>query len=166
MSVADVVVVVAAVLLSAGLWRFFFGAKEASRAELRDGVQEVTVTVKGGYSPNRVEVRQGVPVRLVFDRQETGDCTSRVVFSDFGINKSLPAYATTAVEFSLKQVGEFGFACGMNMVHGTLVVVDDGHDSGVDGDASPVGRVEEPAGHRQPRTRQRPRGRTRRRGRG
>ena len=145
MSVADVVVVVGAVLLSAGLWRFFFGAKEASRAELRDGVQEVTVTVKGGYSPNRVEVRQGVPVRLLFDRQETGDCTSRVVFSDFGINKSLPAYATTAVELLPEHVGEFGFVCGMNMVHGTLVVVDDGHDSGVDGDASPVGRVDEPA---------------------
>ncbi|MGC1513048.1 MAG: heavy metal translocating P-type ATPase [Acidimicrobiales bacterium] len=147
MSVVDVVVVIAAVLLSAGLWRFFFGAKEASRAELRDGVQEVTVTVKGGYSPDRVEVRQGVPVRLVFDRQETGDCTSRVVFSDFGINKSLPAYATTAVEFLPQQVGEYGFACGMNMVHGTLVDVDDGHDSGVDDDASPVGRVEESAGH-------------------
>ncbi len=145
MNVADVVVVVAAVLLSAGLWRFFFGAKEASRAELRDGVQEVTVTVKGGYSPDRVEVRQGVPVRLVFDRQETGDCTSRVVFSDFGINRSLPAYATTAVELLPEHVGEFGFACGMNMVHGTLVVVDDGHDSGVDGDANPVGRVEQPA---------------------
>ena len=145
MSVADVVVVVAAVLLSAGLWRFFFGAKQARRAELRDGVQEVTVTVKGGYSPDRVEVRRGVPVRLVFDRQETGDCTSRVVFSDFGINKSLPAYATTAVELLPEQVGEFGFACGMNMVHGTLVVVDDGHDSGVDGDASPVGQVAEPA---------------------
>jgi P-type Cu+ transporter len=145
MSVIDVVVVVAAVLSSAGLWRFFFGAKEASRAELRDGVQEVTVTVKGGYSPDRVEVRQGVPVRLVFDRQETGDCTSRVVFSDFGINKSLPAYATTAVELLPEQVGEFGFACGMNMVHGTLVVVDDGHDSGVDGAANPVSRVEETA---------------------
>ena len=145
MNVADVVVVVAALLLSAGLWRFFFGAKEASRAELRGGVQEVTVTVKGGYSPDRVEVRQGVPVRLAFDRQETGDCTSRVVFSDFGINKSLPAYATTAVELLPEQVGEFGFACGMNMVHGTLVVVDDGHDAGVDGDANPVGQVEQPA---------------------
>ena len=37
MSVADVSVVVAATLLSAGLWRFFFGAEEASRAELRNG---------------------------------------------------------------------------------------------------------------------------------
>jgi Cu+-exporting ATPase len=148
MSVVEVVVVIVAAVLSAGLWRFFFGSKDASRAELRGGVQEVTVTVKGGYSPDRVEVRQGVPVRLVFDRQETGDCTSHVVFSDFGINKSLPAYASTAVDLVPERVGEFGFACGMNMVHGTLVVVDDddgltgGHEAGEDG----VAMLVEPAG--------------------
>jgi len=139
MSVADVVVVVVAAVVSVGLWRFFFGTKTASRAELREGVQEVTVTVKGGYSPDRIEVRQGIPVRLVFDRQETGDCTSRVVFSDFGINKSLPAYASTTVELVPERTGEFGFACGMNMVHGTLVVAADpdgnGH-RGADPDAA------------------------------
>ena len=96
--------------------------KQTSRAELRGGVQEITVTVKGGYAPDRIEVREGVPLRLVFDRQETGDCTSRVVFSDFGINRALPAFATTTVELTPDQAGEFGFACGMNMVHGTLVV--------------------------------------------
>lgn len=125
MSVSDVIVVIAAGLLTAGLWRFFFGSKQSSRAEMRDGVQEIEVTVKGGYSPERIEVGRGDPVRLVFDRQETGDCTSRVVFSDFGINKSLPAYEKTAVELVPDQAGEFGFACGMNMVHGTLVVIED-----------------------------------------
>jgi Cu+-exporting ATPase len=154
MNVVDVVVVIAAAVLSFGLWRFFFGSKDASRAELRGGVQVVQVTVKGGYSPARVEVRQGVPVRLVFDRQETGDCTSRVVFSDFGINKSLPAYATTTVELLPERVGEFGFACGMNMVHGTLVVVDDDHGEGDGGDfrADEVAMIGEPdhveEGHR------------------
>lgn len=125
MSVSDVIVVIAAGLMTAGLWRFFFGAKRSSRAQMRDGVQEIEVTVRGGYSPERIEVGRGDPVRLVFDRQETGDCTSRVVFSDFGINKSLPAYEKTAVELVPDQAGEFGFACGMNMVHGTLVVIDD-----------------------------------------
>ncbi len=140
MSVIDVVVVVTAALSSVGLWRFFFGPKEASRAELRNGVQEITVTVKGGYSPDRVEVQQGVPVRLVFDRQETGDCTSRVVFSDFGINQSLPAYAQTSVELLPERTGEFGFACGMNMVHGRLVVVD-ATDGSAATDAGPHDRA-------------------------
>jgi Cu+-exporting ATPase len=118
----EVVVVVGAALLSAGLWWFFFGPRQAQLAVLRGGVQEVRITVKGGYSPDLVRVRGAEPVRLVFDRQETGDCTSRVVFPDFGINRALPAFALTNVEFTPDNAGEFGFACGMNMVHGTLLV--------------------------------------------
>ena len=118
----DVIVIVGSLGLIGGLAWFFFGPREASHAVLRGGVQELTVVVKGGYQPDLIRVRQGVPVRLVFDRQETGDCTSHVVFPDFKVNSSLPAYKKTAVEFTPDQPGQFGFACGMNMVHGTLVV--------------------------------------------
>ena len=144
MSIADVVVVLVAAGLSGVLWRFFFGARQTSRAELHGGVQEVRIVVRGGYAPDRIEVDAGVPVRLLFDRQETGDCTSRVVFSDFGINRSLPAFATTAVELTPDRSGEFGFACGMNMVHGTLVVVGNGHRRAPDVTAA---AQPEPAGH-------------------
>src|SRR6266508_2470959 len=122
MGTADVLVLVAAVGLTGLLWWFFFGPRRAGRAELRGGVQEVVVTVKGGYSPDLIRVRQGLPVRLVFDRQESGECTNRVVLPDLGLSRSLPAFTTTNVEFTPDRVGEFGFACGMNMVHGTLVV--------------------------------------------
>ena len=115
-------VVVAGVLAAGFLWWFFFGPKRARRAEVIGGVQEVHVTVKGGYSPDVIRVRQGVPLRLVFDRQETGECTSRVVFPDFEASRALPAFATTTLDLMPDEVGEFGFACGMNMVHGTLVV--------------------------------------------
>src|SRR5207249_1081119 len=68
--------------------------------------------------------------RILFDRQESGECTSRVVFPDFALNRALPAYATTAVEFMPSKAGRFGFACGMNMVHGTLLVEPDGSAGG------------------------------------
>ncbi|WP_289019561.1 heavy metal translocating P-type ATPase [uncultured Ornithinimicrobium sp.] len=115
-------VATAAVLTVLTGW-YFFGPKKSRRAELEGGRQVVTVTVKGGYSPDLVEVVQGVPVRLVFDRQESGDCSSRVVLPDFRINEALPAYASTTVDFTPQQTGEFGFACGMNMLHGTVRVV-------------------------------------------
>jgi Cu+-exporting ATPase len=137
--VADVVVLVGAVVVSAGLVWFFFGPRRAVRAERRGGVQEVRIVVRGGYSPDRVEVVAGVPLRLVFDRQEGGECTSRVVFPDFGINRALPAFATTTVELVPDRPGEFGFACGMNMVHGTLVVTADGHGAPAGADAPPAG---------------------------
>ena len=90
---------------------------------MEKGVQLVRVSVKGGYSPNVIEVRAGVPVRMLFDRQEAGDCSSRVVMPDFKVNELLPAYATTAVEFVPSEVGDFRFACGMNMISGTVHVV-------------------------------------------
>ena len=89
---------------------------------LAGGVQRLEVTVKGGYSPEVIRVRQGVPVELTFDRQESGDCTSRVVFPDFRVSAALPAWQRTTVRLDPGQAGEFGFACGMNMIHGTLIV--------------------------------------------
>jgi Cu+-exporting ATPase len=119
---AEIVVTAGGLSLIAALVWFFFGPKESRRAELRGGVQEVDVTVRGGYSPALIRVRQGVPLRLVFDRQEGGECTSEVVFPDFRVRRALPAFARTTVELVPERSGEFGFACGMNMVHGRLIV--------------------------------------------
>ncbi|MCZ7529378.1 MAG: heavy metal translocating P-type ATPase [Acidimicrobiia bacterium] len=137
MSVADVGVIVGTVVAIGFLGWFFFGPKRAGKAAMQGGVQEVVVTVKGGYSPDRIVVREGVPLRLTFDRQESGDCTSRVLFPDFGVSKALPAFGTAAVEFTPEKEGEFGFACGMNMVHGTLVV-EAGNGSGTIDTATPA----------------------------
>lgn len=122
MDVADVVVVVSAAVLIAGLGWFFFGPRRARTALIEGGMQRVEVIVRGGYSPDVIKVRQGVPVELVFDRQESGECTSRVVFPDLRVSAGLPAYARTTVHLSPDQTGSFGFACGMNMIHGTLLV--------------------------------------------
>jgi P-type Cu+ transporter len=140
MNPADVAVFAGGLILTAAMGWFFFGPKKAHSAELVGNVQEVKVTVKGGYSPDLVRVRQGVPLRIVFDRQESGECTSRVVFPDFALNRSLPAYAQTSVELLPDRAGEFGFACGMNMVHGRLVV--EPHSNG-HGEASPI-EIESP----------------------
>src|SRR5215467_3547934 len=122
MIVQDLVVVVGAIVLSGALGWFFFGPRRARTAELVGDVQQVRVTVRGGYSPDLVRVRQGVPLRIVFDRQESGECSSRVVLSDFAVNRPLQAFAQTTVQLVPDRAGEFEFACGMNMVHGTLVV--------------------------------------------
>jgi Cu+-exporting ATPase len=125
MNSSDVVTIAAAVAASVALGWFFFGPKRSSRAEVLNGVQVVTITVKGGYSPDLVQVRTGMPVRLLFERRESGDCSSRVVMPDFGINQALPANTVTAVDLVPQTAGEFGFACGMNMLHGRLQVLDD-----------------------------------------
>ena len=122
MSAVDIIVVLAAAAALAGLGWFFFGPRKATAAVLAGGVQRLEVTVKGGYRPEVIRVLQGVPVELTFDRQESGDCTSRVVFPDFRLSAALPAWQRTTVRLDPGQAGEFGFACGMNMIHGTLIV--------------------------------------------
>src|SRR5215468_8876181 len=122
MTTADVAVISVAVLALAGLGWFFFGPRRARSAQLGGGMQRAVVKVRGGYSPEVIRLRQGVPAELVFDRQESGDCTSRVVFPDLAVSAALPAFQRTTVRLAPASAGTFGFACGMNMVHGTLVV--------------------------------------------
>jgi plastocyanin domain-containing protein len=105
------------------LWYFLFsrGSPIASTAGA-GGVQEVRVIVKGGYTPDTIVVQAGKPVRLQFYRDETADCSERVIFERFGIDQQLPPFQTTAIEFTPEQPGEYPFRCGMNMLKGLLVV--------------------------------------------
>lgn len=123
MDTTEILVIIGGIgLIALTLW-YFFGEREALSAETNEaGVQEIKVTVKGGYSPDVIVVKQGVPVRLDFYRDETSSCSERVVFGDFGIAKDLPAFKTTPIEFTPEKSGEFIFACGMNMLRGKLIV--------------------------------------------
>ncbi|MFE0512038.1 cupredoxin domain-containing protein, partial [Streptomyces sp. NPDC058964] len=122
MGTLEIVVVLASAALIAALGWYFFGPRRAGAARLEGGVQRVEVTVRGGYSPDVIKVRQGTPVELVFDRQEAGECTSRVVFPDLKVGAGLPAHTRTTVRLNPDRSGSFGFDCGMNMIHGTLLV--------------------------------------------
>lgn len=93
------------------------------RATVRkSAVQEVAVTVKGGYSPNLVVVQQGRPDRSKFTRQESAVCSERVLFPDFNKDISLPAYEPTVIEFTPTEPGEYDFHCQMGMLRDTLIV--------------------------------------------
>ncbi len=132
----DLLVILSGAITIGLLAWFFFGPKRSAAAALEDGIQRITVTVKGGYSPDVIRVAAGTPVRLTFDRQESGDCTSRVNFPDMQLSQALPAFKQTAVEFTPTEVGEFGFACGMNMVHGRLIVEPASANGASPGDAT------------------------------
>ena len=123
MDTTEIIVVIGgAGLIALVLW-YFFGERESVVAAVNaGGVQEIDVTVKGGYSPDVIAVKRGLPVRLNFYRDETSSCSEQVIIADFRIARDLPAFKTTAVEFTPDKPGEFPFTCGMNMLHGKLVV--------------------------------------------
>lgn len=125
MDTAQILVLVVGLAAIVFVGWFFLGKREAVHAAAgAGGAQEVNITVKGGYSPDRIVVQPNRPIRLNFHREETSSCSEQVVFGDFGVVKDLPAFKTTTVELPPAEPGEYGFACGMNMLHGKLIVAE------------------------------------------
>ena len=104
-------------------WFFWFAPKGQTRAAVgTGGVQEVAVTVKGGYTPDIIVVKAGQPVRLHFNRQESSACSEMVLFPDFQKSASLPEGQDVTVEITPDKPGEYGFQCQMGMLRGKLIV--------------------------------------------
>jgi len=123
MDTTEILVIIGGVVLIAFVLWYLFGEREQVAAEQNEsGLQEIKVTVKGGYSPDVIVVKKDTPVRLNFYRDEASSCSEQVVFGDFGIARDLPAFKTTPIEFTPDKSGEFTFACGMNMLRGKLIV--------------------------------------------
>lgn len=124
MSPSEIIVTGAALAAIAWInWHFFLAGRRTQVA-IAGPAQDITIAVRGGYEPATVQVRRGVPVRLTFDRQETSGCSEEVVFPDLGVKRFLPAFARTTIELLPQQAGTFAFTCGMGMLKGRLVVVE------------------------------------------
>jgi plastocyanin domain-containing protein len=124
MSATQIIVTVAGLgIIGWIVWYFWLwkGESVAARAGA-GGLQEVDVTVKGGYQPATVVVKAGRPLRLNFTRREATPCGEEVVLPAFGKRAHLPQGRTVAVEITPERPGEYEFTCGMNMYRGKLVV--------------------------------------------
>ena len=124
MDASEIMVTLGGLALAAFvLWYFFFSARQTAAAvSTSGGVQEVAITVKGGYSPDIIEVERGKPVQISFYRDEENSCSEELLMPDFSIRRDLPAFKTTMVELLPQQAGKFEFTCGMGMLRGSLVV--------------------------------------------
>jgi plastocyanin domain-containing protein len=101
------------------LWR---GQSVTANSTVSGAVQQIDVTVRGGYQPSSIVVRAGRPVRLNFTRREASLCGEEVVLPDFGKRAHLPENQSVPIELTPDQPGEYEFTCGMNMYRGKLIV--------------------------------------------
>lgn len=104
------------------VWYFWLWRSEGVTVGIRSGVQEVDITVKGGYQPALITARAGQLLRLNFTRRETSLCGEEVVLPDFGKRAHLPENQGVSIEITPATPGEYTFTCGMNMYKGRLVV--------------------------------------------
>ncbi|MBA3396296.1 MAG: cupredoxin domain-containing protein [Deltaproteobacteria bacterium] len=84
---------------------------------------EISVTAKG-FEPDNLSVPSGKPVTLVFTRKTESTCAKEVVIPMDGekIERKLPLNEAIAIEVTFPKAGEITYACGMDMVKGTVVV--------------------------------------------
>ncbi|BAS29274.1 cupredoxin domain-containing protein [Limnochorda pilosa] len=123
MSTTQIVVdILTALAIGLVAWYFWFSRREGVEAAAANGVQEIQIKVKGGYDPDIITVKRGMPVRLLFHRMESSVCSEMVIFDKLNRSTRLPEGETVAVEFTPEQPGEIPFQCQMGMLRGKVVV--------------------------------------------
>jgi hypothetical protein len=96
------------------------GPGVTGEARVEGGVQRIAVdTSTGSWSPNEITLKAGVPTEITF--AEGQGCLAQVVFSDLGVSADL-RNGGAVVKLPALEAGEHTFACGMDMVFGTLIV--------------------------------------------
>ena len=85
---------------------------------------EIDVTEKG-FEPGDLAVPAGKPVTLVFDRKTDQTCAKQIVL-DAGdgnkIQKDLPLNTPVEIATTFPKAGKLSYACGMDMMKGTITV--------------------------------------------
>lgn len=115
----DQVIVTALGLTGIAFIYWFFLMKKTKETVVTDSVD---IMVEGGYSPEVIAIPKGKPTTLNFIRKDPSSCLEEVVLGDFKIRKHLPLNQKVSITITPQKVGEFGYACGMNMYHGKIIV--------------------------------------------
>lgn len=92
--------------ISGGLASFGGEVATLQNVEIRDGVQYVTITAKGGYSPSVTEVKEGLPTKLIVKTNGTYDCSASLVIRSVGFQKMLPPTGEEVIDIGTPKSGE------------------------------------------------------------
>lgn len=98
-------------------------AADHSQQQAAIPADAVRITVnKDGYTPAKLTVKAGQPIRLAFTRTDEENCGGTVIFPRLKISAKLPVGKTVLVELPVQEKGELSFACSMNMFKGAVIV--------------------------------------------
>lgn len=84
--------------------------------EIRDGIQYITITAQGGYSPKMSTAKAGIPTKLVIKTNGTYDCSSSLVIKSLNYRNMLPNTGETIIDAGTLTAGQtLQGVCGMGM---------------------------------------------------
>lgn len=99
-------------------------AEQGVRAEVADGVQEVTTSLDSGrYEP--ITVQKGIPVKwnIQADARSINGCNNRIVIPQYDLEKPLQP-GDNIIEFTPDETGVVGYSCWMGMIRSRITIVD------------------------------------------
>jgi membrane fusion protein, heavy metal efflux system len=89
----------------------------------RPRIQEARVLITPqGFEPDTLTLTAGTPAKITFVRTTDKTCATEIVVASLNIRRPLPINQPVAIEFPPGPPGEIGFACGMHMLRGTILV--------------------------------------------
>src|SRR5262249_20429910 len=84
---------------------------------------KIVITPKG-FEPLSITLKKDVPATITFIRETSDTCATSVQIPEYKIKRDLPLNQPVTVEIKPTKTGEFTFMCGMNMLKGSVVVVE------------------------------------------
>lgn len=117
-------IIVIIVLLTIFGFVFFAGSKtnnarnsiSVENSEIRNGVQYITITAGGGYSPKISSAKAGIPTKLIMKTSGAYDCSLSLAIHSIGYQNILPQTGETEIDLGTPKAGEpLQGVCGMGM---------------------------------------------------
>ena len=94
----------------------------ATTAPAAQASAEQTIDVAGEFSPASITIPANTPVRLHFRRSDKPTCADEIVLPELNQRKKIAANETVTFELPPQQARTLTFACGMDMMKGSVVV--------------------------------------------
>ncbi len=91
-------------------------AIQSQNVEIKDGIQYVTVTAQGGYSPRMSVIKPNIPTKLIVKTNGTYDCSASLAIREVGFQKILQPTGEEVIDLgTLKEGDKIQGICGMGM---------------------------------------------------
>lgn len=118
-------IILACCFVVVAIFSSFASAQRVTKARKQPVKKTQSVRInltERGYQPSSFRLKRGVPARVTFIRKTEDECGEEIVIPAYNIRRFLPVGKAVLVRFTPTKTGTFGFACGMDMLHGKLIV--------------------------------------------
>ncbi|OPJ58703.1 sulfite exporter TauE/SafE family protein [Clostridium chromiireducens] len=96
---------------------------DMSKAILKDGIQEITMTVDGsGFTPNQFYVKKDIPVKWIIKGDAINPCNNAIAIPALSQEYTIKS-GENIVEFTPNDK-DINFSCWMGMIKGSIKVTD------------------------------------------